>query len=73
MVWSKDTQVGLGQPRPHYSPVYMQVSIRPRAAMARCGLCTFTLSTLSLTRDSASSRDSCSDSSRRSKPLRTQW
>lgn len=64
----QETRVGVSP-----SPVYMQVSIRPRAAMARCGLCTFTLSTLSLTRDSASSRDSCSDSRRRSRPRRTQW
>lgn len=51
----------------------MQVSIRPKAAMARCGLDMLTRSTLSFTRASESSRDSCSDNSKRSMPRNTQW
>lgn len=55
-----------------FLPVYMQVSMRPRAAMALCGEGMFTLSTLSLTSASPSTRDNCSDRRRRSSPRRTQ-
>lgn len=55
------------------TPVYMQVSMRPKAAMARCGLGMFTRSTLSFTSVSASMRDSCSDRSNRSRPRSAQW
>lgn len=54
-------------------PVYMQVSIRPSAAMALCGDGMLTRSTLSLTSASPSTRDNCSDSRRRSSPRSTQW
>ncbi|TNN35429.1 hypothetical protein EYF80_054406 [Liparis tanakae] len=49
------------------------VSMRPRAAMARCGDGMLTRSTLSFTSASPSTRDSCSDSRRRSRPRSTQW